>query len=115
MKKLITITTTLISLTILSSCAHTHKVQGTQEKEEIPAGIRVGIGGKEIKEGDKVKVLKTECQTTQAASKRATSVKACKDIKVGEATVIKVLDHDSAIILPENNLQIDNTMKVEKQ
>lgn len=115
MKKITILTNTLILLAFLSSCAHSHKVQGTQAKEEIPAGIKVGIGAKEIKEGDKVKVLKTECQTTQAASKRATPVKACKDIKVGEATVIKVLDHDSAIILPENNLQIDNTMKVEKQ
>lgn len=108
----------LLSIIVISlfsfSCAHTHKVQGPQEESVIPAGIRVGIGSKEIKDGDKVQILKTNCQKVVGASKTGRTSQTCTTSKIGEAVVLKVLDHDSAIIKPDGDLIIDQTMKVEK-
>lgn len=46
----------------MMGCAHVHKVDGPQEKTEIPAGIKVGIGGSEVKDGETVRVLKSVCK-----------------------------------------------------
>jgi hypothetical protein len=50
------------SAVALSGCTHTHKVQGKEAKSEIPEGIRVAIGSKEVQEGDKVQVLRSVCR-----------------------------------------------------
>ena len=97
----------------LVGCAHLHKVDGPVAKSEIPEGIKVGIGGQEVAEGEKVAVMKSVCKTV--SRNRGGSFNQCHDEKAGEATVLKVLDHDSAIIRPENGLLIDSSMKVEKQ
>ena len=115
MKKVFTAILGLTIITGLSGCAHSHKVDGPQEKSEIPAGVRVGIGGKEIKEGEKVAVLKASCRQVSGGGDKSVSRKQCTDEKVGQALVLKVLDHDSAIVQPEGNLQMDSSMKVEKQ
>lgn len=98
---------------ILAGCAHTHEVQGPEPRSEIPEGIRVAIGGKEIAEGEKVNVLRSVCKTR--AGGRRGSGKSCQDQKVGEALVLKVLDHDSAIVRPNEGLTMDSSMTVEKQ
>lgn len=106
----------LAGIFVLSACAHHHPVDGVQEKTEIPAGVRVRIGSQEIKDGDKLSVLKTTCIRVKATGpKGGSSSKECKNQKVGEAIVLKVLDHDSAIVQPQGNLQMDETMKVERQ
>jgi hypothetical protein len=115
MEKIFTVILGLTTLVVLSSCAHSHKVDGPQEKSEIPAGIRVGIGGKEVREGEKVAVLKTSCRQVSGGGDKGSPRSQCVDQKVGEAMVLKVLDHDSAIVQPEANLQMDSSMKVEKQ
>ena len=99
----------------LSGCAHTHKVQGNEMKSEIPEGVRVGIGGQEVKEGDKVNVLRAVCETRSGVGKNGTSKRTCHDEKIGEAQVLKVLDHDSAIVRPDGGFAMDTSMKVEKQ
>lgn len=96
----------------LVGCAHAHTVQGPVEKSEIPAGVQVSIGHKEVKEGDKLDVLSSSCR--QVRSGRSMSTK-CSDRKVGEAMVLKVLDHDSAIVEPQRGLVMNTSMKVEKQ
>lgn len=93
-------------------CAHTHAVHGMQPRSEIPAGVHVGIGSKEIKEGDRVAILKSECKETSGG--RNGKTRYCVDKKVGEASVLKVLDHDSAVVAPEGSFTMDETMKVEK-
>ena len=102
----------IMSGLIVSGCSHTHQIYGSQAKTEIPEGIRVGIGGSEVKEGEKVNVLKTECQ--QVASRMGLR-NSCIDKKIGEALVLRILDHDSAIIKPDFAMSIDSAMKVEKQ
>lgn len=105
----------IASISILTlGCAHSHKVEGPQEESVIPAGMKVGIGSKEITDGDKVQILKTICQKVVGASKAGRTYQSCKTLKIGEAVVLKVLDHDSAIIKPDGDLIIDQTMKVEK-
>lgn len=93
--------------------AHTHSVQGTERKSEIPAGVRVAIGSSEINEGDKVDVFRSICKSISTGRRGVR--KSCQDDKVGEARVLKVLDHDSAIVEPDQGLTMDTEMKVEKK
>lgn len=107
----------LSALVLLGSlgCAHpAHKVDGPQEKAEIPAGVRVGIGGKEVKEGDTLVVYKSSCHKVSRGA-RAGKFTECHDKEIGTAVVLKLLDHDSAVIEPKNGLIMDTSMKVEKQ
>jgi hypothetical protein len=115
MNKIFLVVVVATAASITSGCAHTHKVDGLQEKSEIPAGVKVGIGSSEIKEGSIVNVLKTSCEESAGSGRRGGNRKVCRDNKVGEATVLKVLDHDSAIVKPEASLQMDESMKVEKK
>lgn len=94
-------------------CAHTHSVQGNEQKSEIPEGVRVAIGSSEINEGDKVDVFRSVCKKVHRA--RGGTTNSCRDDKVGEARVLKVLDHDSAIVEPDQGLAMDTNMKVEKK
>ncbi len=103
----------MLSLGSLVGCAHTHPVQGVEKKSEIPDGIRVSIGSKEVKEGETLDVLKTKCR--KVLKTRGGSDQRCTTSKVGEAVVLKVLDHDSAIVEPMNELKMDTDMKVEKK
>lgn len=106
---------TLILLGALG-CAHSaHKVNGPQEQSEIPAGVRVAIGGTEVKEGDTLAVYETACHTTTTGEERPRRKKECHDKQIGSAVVLKILDHDSAIVSPQNGLVMNNSMKVEKQ
>lgn len=115
MKRMFCALSTLILLSSLG-CAHSaHKVDGAQEKSEIPAGVRVGIGGKEVKEGDTLAVYTSACHTTTTGDERPRRKKECHDKQVGSALVLKVLDHDSAVVSPQNGLVMDTSMKVEKQ
>ncbi len=99
------------------SCGHgVHKVEGEEKPSEIPAGIRVQIGGKEVTAGEKVDVLKQTCSpTTIPVRGGGMKTQRCKNQKVGEATVLKVLDHDSAVVSPNGDLQIDSKMLIEKK
>ncbi len=103
----------LILIGFATGCAHIHEVGGVQEKAEIPEGTRVGIGGAEVKEGEKVAVMKSFCKKVNR--NRGGSISQCSFQKVGEALVIKVLDHDSAIVRPDEGIQMDSSMRVEKQ
>lgn len=97
-------------------CSHlAHKVDGPQEQSEIPAGIRVSVGGKEVKEGDTLTVFQTTCHKTFIGDTRPRSTKECHDGPIGTAIVLKVLDHDSAIVTPQNGLVMNTSMRVEKQ
>lgn len=103
----------VMAVTFMSGCVHSHKVIGTQEPEQLPAGVKVQIGSKEIKEGQKVNVLTEVC--TNKKRLRGGDIIECKSENRGEALVLKVLDHDLAIIEPLNGLVMDRSMKVEKQ
>lgn len=94
-------------------CGHMHGVQGPVTKSEIPEGIQVGIGGKEVKPGDRVSVRKSVCKSVFKGG-RVGRVNECSYEKVGEALVLKVLDHDSAIVKPDDGVKIEGDMTVEK-
>lgn len=97
-----------------AGCAHSHKVDGPQEMSQIPAGIRVGIGETEVKEGDTLVVTKSDCHQVKTMD-GIRKIRECHDHPIGSAIVLKVLDHDSAIVAPQNGLVMDSSMKVEKQ
>lgn len=96
---------------LLSGCAHTHRVEGPEVKSEIPEGIRVQIGSPEVKEGDRVSVMRSVCKQRTMGEKG--SRRACTKDKIGEAKVVKVLDHDAAIVQPDAGLRIESGMSVE--
>lgn len=102
-----------LSVGLLTGCGHYHRVQGEEAPSEIPAGVRVHIGSKEVKAGEYLDVFKSECKYVKYG--RGPKTKSCKDKKIGEARVLKVLDHDSAIVEPNNGLIMDKDMKVEKR
>lgn len=93
-------------------CAHYHKVDGKQEAAAIPAGTRVQIGSKEVKEGDKVKVFAKSCR--RVANDRVGYRTDCQMNELGSAIVLKVLDHDLAVVQADNDLSITEEMVVEK-
>lgn len=113
MKMIITVVTMTALGTVFSGCSHgTHEVDGVQARDEIPEGIRVRIGGTEVTDGDKVDVFRTSCRTYSSPKNGSEK---CKSIKIGSALVLKVLDHDSAIVQPEDGLVMDSSMTVEKR
>lgn len=97
----------------LAGCAHVHQVDGSIAKSEIPEGVRVGIGGQEVKEGDKVAIMKSACKMVNRP--RTGVINQCHYTKVGEALVLKILDKDSSIVRPDEGITMDNSMQVEKQ
>jgi len=103
----------LLGFGLMSGCAHVHKVDGQKEKSELPAGVQVGIGGKEVKEGDSVTVYKSVCKKVPKV--RGGEMTSCDNQVAGKAVVLKVLDHDSAIVEPKDGLVIDTSMTVEKE
>lgn len=113
MKKNLLLVPFAISSLFLYSCSHIHKVDGPVQKSEIPEGVQVNIGGSEVKEGDKVSVLRSVCK--EVPSDKAGTKDKCQSVKAGEALVLKVLDHDSAIVRPDKGVTIDKEMKVEKK
>lgn len=94
-------------------CAHPHSVQGNEQRSEIPEGVRVAIGSSEVSEGEKVEVFRPVCK--KVSRPRGGTSNSCRYEKVGEARVLKVLDHDSAIVEPDQGLAMDTNMKVEKK
>lgn len=105
--------TLILSSIFASGCAHFHEVKGTETQSEIPAGTRVSIGSKEVKEGEKVDVFKRVC-TTRGGGRRGHS-KICRNDKLGEATVLKVLDEDSSIVQPDQGVVFEPGLVVEKR
>ncbi len=98
---------------LLGCASHDHIINGRQPASYIPAGFRVAIGSKEVNIGDTVNVFKSVCRT--GTSVRAGTVERCLDEKVGEAVVLSVIDHDTAIVESKNGLVMDQSMKVEKK
>ncbi len=97
----------------LVGCGHIHGVQGPVTKSEIPEGIQVGIGSQEVKPGDKVAIRKSVCKSVFKGG-RVGRLNECHYEKIGEALVLKVLDHDSAVVKPDDGVKIEGDMMVEK-
>ena len=108
----------LISFSVLcfltAGCAHKHTITGNQDADVIPEGIRVSIGSPEVKDGDSVDILKRTCKKKFTGPRGGITTATCQLDKVGEALVLKVLDHDSAVIRPLVNAEITSDMIVEK-
>ena len=94
-------------------CAHYHKIEGREEKSEIPEGVRVNIGSSEVKAGDSVDVFKRKCVKNKMHHKGASAEK-CTTTKIGEAVVTKILTSDVAIVSPQSGLTMEPDMYVEK-
>lgn len=116
MKNLKLITLTLLTIAFTFSCAHPHKIESVQEAQEIPKGLKVKIGSKEVQEGDNVDILKRTCATKRLSSKHTTetNTEKCKFEKIGDAKVLKVLSKDSAIIDMPENFNLSPDLFVEK-
>lgn len=110
----IIITTIFILLSLINiGCAHYHKVEGVQERTEIPEGMRVKIGSKEVQEGDFVDVFKAKC-TKKRMHRYDTDFNRCVYEKIGKTQVIKVLTSDTAVVSHPEDFIIDNDMYIER-
>jgi len=101
-----------LALTIISGCTHAHKVNGPVDRSEIPEGVQVSIGDKEITEGSKLDVKVKKCRDGNEVRGKITRL--CSFEKTGEAVVLKVLDHDSAIVRPLEGVILNSETFVEK-
>lgn len=98
-----------------TGCVHAHKVEGPAISEDAPNGVQVAIGSKEVNTGDTVYILKKSCRTISFFTKGDPSSRtSCYKERVGQATVLKVLSADSAIINAPEGLQMDSDILVEK-
>ena len=111
--KILTIVAAIGISTFSIGCAHYHKIEGREEKSEIPEGIRVNIGSSEVKTGDSVDVFKRKCVKSKMHH-RGASAETCTTTKLGEAVVTKVLTSDVAIVSPQPGLSMESDMYVEK-
>lgn len=96
-----------------TGCMHTHNLENPAESHQIDNGVQVSIGAKEVKVDEVINVFQKSCTKTRVHP-RAQPIDHCKLTKVGQAKVAKVIDQDSAIVLPMGGLKIDSTMRVEK-
>jgi len=115
MKRLSAVLIVSSSVLLSIGCSHFHKVDGVEGTSEIPSGVRVNIGGTEVREGDTLVVSKKTCQKAKHTRPRGSPIQKCSTARVGTAKVLKVLDHDSAIVEPVGALKMDETMTVEKE
>ncbi len=115
MKNIKLVTLSLLITVLSFSCAHPHKIESVQEAQEIPKGLKVKIGSKEVQEGDNVDILKRNC-VKRVSSKHTTEINTekCKFEKIGQAKVLKVLTKDSAIIDAPENFNLSSDLYVEK-
>jgi hypothetical protein len=106
----------MLALPFLVGCTHAmHKVEGSQPATDIPAGVRVAIGSAEVKEGDEVNLYNRSCKQRVSPARGGNLDRTtCENLAVGKAKVLKVLDHDAAIIAPLGDFKIDATTVVEK-
>lgn len=115
--KFLTIFAAIGISTFSIGCAHYHKIEGREEKSEIPEGVRVNIGSSEVKAGDSVDVFKRKCvKNKKSISHREDDhdEETCTITKLGEAVVTKVLTSDVAIVSPQSGLTMEPDMYVEK-
>ena len=113
MKRTIYLISLVSALVLGVGCMHLHKVETSPETQEFAGTVKVSIGGKEVKEGEKLKVYKSKCKTVYGGhiGKR----QECKHVKAGDAEVVKILDSEFALAKPLNGLVIDSNMTVEKE
>ena len=104
----------LAALQFSCSMFHRHSIENLQPVDKIPQGVQVKIGSSEVKEGDRVSIFRKVCVPRRAGHRPRGKTQSCSNKKVGEASVIKVLDHDSAVIQPDSGITMESTMLVEK-
>lgn len=104
----------LVSISVFNfGCAHYHKIVGSEQKSEIPEGMRVKIGSPEVKEGDSVDIFKSVCPKIKPNPKFDQDGHSCNMVKVGTSKVLKILTKDTAII-ETPTFKIEGEMTVEK-
>mgnify|MGYP007100697052 CR=1 FL=1 len=96
----------------LFGCAHSHELENPSEVGDSKNGVRMANGSKEVSEGQRLNVLLIACHRLPA--RKDPSKTPCHNNKVGEAVVQKIIDEDSAIVVPVGELVINKTMTVEK-
>lgn len=99
-----------------TGCSHLHKVVGSEAISETQNGIKVSVGSKEVRVGDKVDIFTKHCSRNKVRSRLAADIDAerCSYGKIGESSVLKVLDPNVAIIKPPAGFQVTSEMYVEK-
>lgn len=97
------------------SCGHMHEIEKPEQANLRPAepGVQVGIGGKEVKAGDRLLVTKRSC--VRRYKGRSGYRNECTYKPIGEAVVLSIIDEDSSMVQPDVGVTIDSSVRVEKK
>lgn len=101
----------ILALAVASGCAHSSHVRGSVALKHSAQEADVCIGSNEIKEGDKVALFKNKCTGANAKGIQRT----CEKIKLGEGTVLRVIDEHYSTITIAPGVSFDEGTVVEKQ
>ncbi len=94
----------------VTGCGHLHKVSPDQPSS-VTEAVEFNIGSKEVKEGDILNIYDQSCRKVR----RPRNSEKCIDRKIGEGRVSKVIDENSSLVIPNDGIKIDKTMKVERK
>jgi len=100
----------------LAGCSHFHRVLSVETRPGMQDVLRVSLGSKEIKEGDKVEVFSKSCSKNKVRTKMARDLdlEQCSYVSIGKASVLKVLGSDSSLVLPEMKIDFTNEIYIKK-
>lgn len=111
-----------LGLMLVSSCAHT--MRGTVAMKVNDEQAHIGLGSKEVHEGDRVAVFHNVCgprstfPTSPAPGNTrysASGKSVCEKQKIGEAKVERVLNNDYSIVKVNPGVKFEEGDVVEKE
>lgn len=98
----------------LSSCAHLHRDADKPETRTVTHSV--SISSPEIEVGEKLDILKDVCKSRTAHFKGGTrDVMTCRHEKVGEATVVRVIDEKTSSVELDPGVEFNPSYKFEKK
>lgn len=102
----------VFSALIAVGCAHHGVVESLQTESDLTEA-QINIGSASLKEGVKLNVYRRVCG--MRARLGSSSVPHCRNVKVGEARVSKLLDENRAAVKPEGELKLEASMIVRRK
>ncbi|MGK5087348.1 hypothetical protein WDW86_07300 [Bdellovibrionota bacterium FG-2] len=75
----------------------------------------IGLGSNEVKVGDRVTILKNECQRPPAVWSGVKTDPLCSKVRIGEATILRSLNEDYSVAKVDPGVLFKEMMIVEKE
>lgn len=105
---------TLLGVLVLSSCAHHSTMRGSVAMKTGENNAHVCLGDDEVKQGDKVIAYKNVCTKNLTKTKENQTTGACVREKIGEGTVINVINEHYSEVKFDDGVPFTEGTIVEK-